>query len=195
MAVKQVAAEDQDHPNALRDVVAVKQALPHAVLGGPGQDRHDQVKQALADLVVHQQVLRPVQRFVDRPLLLLRLDGRDDPHDLLRHRQIGLQYGLGLPGLGLEHHADHLLQHLLLALEVVIIRTLGDARRLDDLVHAGVLIAPGNEHPVGDLKQIPLPALSLFHVQTPFRLSVGFIVASSSPSVKLIFDYQSVLGL
>ena len=56
-----------------------------------------------------------------------------------------------------QHPGVHLLEEVLLGAEVVVERALGDARRLDDLLHGGAVVAVlreqaggGGEQPLGD---------------------------------------------
>ena len=108
------------------------------------------------------------KRFADGLLLLPDLDGGDDPRDLFRHGQIGPQHRLRLLRFGLQHHSDHFLQHLLLAFEVIVTGALGDPRCVDDLVHAGLLVSLGYEHPVRDPDQLLPPFFPFFHGASPF---------------------------
>ena len=85
IAVKKVTAEDHDFPDPLRDMVTVKQPLVHSLFGCTGQNRNDEIKHALPGFIVHEDILRLVQRVLNRLFFLRRMDGRDDSDNLFRY--------------------------------------------------------------------------------------------------------------
>ena len=86
------------------------------------------------------------------------VDGRDDdvrgrrPQPLL-DRRVGVRERVEPLLLEAQHPRVHLVQQVVLGAEVVVERALGDAGRLDDLLHGGAVVAALGEEPGGGGQQ------------------------------------------
>jgi hypothetical protein len=70
------------------------------------------------------------------------------PQPLL-DRLVGVREGVQALLLEAQHARVHLVQEVVLGAEVVVERPLGDAGRLDDLLHRGAVVSPLGEEPGG----------------------------------------------